>query len=92
MTSSEVDRPAHADEPGREEPRDGDVIRFGRRVFSGVNRGQPLVMEFEARIVTGHGGETIARGQAAAIREVLAWIASRQQSRDDESRDDTRDG
>lgn len=50
------------------------------------------MMEFETRIVTGHGGETIARGQAAAIRQVLAWIASRQQSRDDESRDDTGDG
>jgi hypothetical protein len=91
MTSSEADPPAH-DAPGRTEPSGGDVVKLGRQVISSANGGQPLVMEFEARIVTGHGGETIARGQAAAIRQVLAWIASRQQSRDDESRDDTGDG
>jgi len=33
----------------------------------------------------------LAREQAAAIREILAWIASRQQSPDDESGDDNAD-
>jgi hypothetical protein len=53
-----------------------------------VNGGEPLVTEFEARVVTSPGAEPLAREQAAAIREVLAWIASRQQSPDDESGDD----
>jgi len=60
------------------------VIKLGRHVAPSVNGGQPLVMEFEARVVTGPGAEPLARGQAAAIREVLAWIASRQQPPDDE--------
>jgi hypothetical protein len=32
-------------------------------------------MEFEARVATGKAGEALALRQAAAIREVLAWIA-----------------
>jgi hypothetical protein len=91
MTSSEADLPAH-DAPGRTEPSGSDVVKLGRKVISSANGGQPLVMEFEARIVTGRSAVPIARGQAAAIRQVLASIASRQQSRDDESRDDTGDG
>jgi hypothetical protein len=83
MSSSDRDPPA-CDAPGREGLRDGDVIKLGRYAAPSVNGGQPLVMEFEARVVTGPGAESLARGQAAAIREVLAWVASRQQSPDDE--------
>lgn len=67
------------------------MIKLGRHVISGVNGGQPLVMEFLARIVTGPDTEPLAREQAVAIREVLAWIASKQQSPDDESGDDNAD-
>ena len=61
------------------------MVKLGRHAAPSVNGGQPLVMEFEARVVTGPGAEPLAREQAAAIRQVLAWIASRQQSPDDES-------
>ena len=37
-------------------------------------------MEFEARVATGKAGEALAREQAAAIREVLAWIARNRES------------
>jgi len=90
MSSSDRDPPA-CDAPGREGLRDGDVIKLGRHVAPSVNGGQPLVMEFEARVVTGPGAEPLARGQAVAIREVLAWITSRRQSPDDESGDDNAD-
>ncbi len=90
MTSSDADPPAR-DARSRERQRDGDVIKLGRHLFSGVNGGQPLVVEFEARIATRPGAEPLAREQAAAIREVLAWIASRQQSPDDESGNDNAD-
>ena len=90
MTSSDTD-PLARDAPGREGPRDGDAIKLGRHVVSGVNGGRPLVMEFEARIVTGPGAGPLAWEQAVAIREVLAWIASRQQSPDAESGDDNAD-
>jgi hypothetical protein len=90
MTSNDTDPPARGARGG-ERPRDGDVIKLGRHVASRVNGGQPLVMEFEARIVTGPGAEPLAREQAIAIRKVLAWIASRQQSPDDESGDDNAD-
>ena len=97
MTSSDRD-PQARDAPGREELRagreglrDGDVIKLGRHVASSANGGHPPVMEFDARIVTGPGAEPLAREQAVAIREVLAWIACRQQSPDDESGDDNAD-
>lgn len=66
--------------------RDGRVIRLGSQVFPGTNGSQPLVMEFEARVATGKAGEALAREQAAAIREVLAWIArNRESGNDDQS-------
>lgn len=40
-------------------------------------------MEFEARVVTGPGAERLAREQAAAIRQVLAWIARNREPSDD---------
>lgn len=67
------------------------MIKLGRHAVSGMNGGKPLVKESEAPIVTGPGAESLAREQAVAIREVLAWIASRQQSPDDESGDDNDD-
>ena len=82
MTSSDAIPPA--DETA--EPRDGRVIRLGSQVLPGTNGSQPLVMEFEARVATGKAGEALAREQAAAIREVLAWIArNRESGNDDQS-------
>lgn len=82
MSSSEVIPPA--DETAG--PRDGRVIRLGSQLLLGANGSQPLVMEFEARVVTGEAGEALAREQAAAIREVLAWIArNRESGNDDQS-------
>ena len=49
------------------------------------------MMEFDVKIAAGPGAEPLARGQAVAIREVLAWITSRRQSPDDESGDDNAD-
>ena len=40
-------------------------------------------MEFEARVATGKAGEALALKQAAATREVLAWIARNREPRDD---------
>jgi hypothetical protein len=71
MTSSDAIPP---DETA--EPRDGRVIRLGSQVLPGTNGSQPLVVEFEARVATGKASEALAREQAAAIREVLAWIAA----------------
>ncbi|HUN38495.1 MAG TPA: hypothetical protein VMU95_41425 [Trebonia sp.] len=82
MTSSEAIPPAE-ETAG---PRDGRVIRLGSQVLPGKNGSQPLVMEFEARVATGKADEALAREQAAAIREVLAWIArNRESSNDDQS-------
>jgi len=50
------------------------VIRLGSQVHPGTNGSQPLVMEFEA----------LAREQATAIREVLAWIARNRESGNDD--------
>jgi len=43
-------------------------------------------MEFEAKVATGKDGEMLALEQAAAIREVLAWIA-RNRGRNDGGHD-----
>jgi hypothetical protein len=48
-------------------------------------------MEFDVKLAAGPGAEPLAREQAAAIREVLAWIASRQQPPDGESGHDNAD-
>ena len=86
MTSSDANPPAN-ETPG---PRDGEVIRLGSQVLPGTNGSQPLVMEFEARVATGKVGEALAREQAAAIREVLAWIArNRESGNDDQSPEGT---
>ena len=42
-------------------------------------------MDFEARVATGKAGEALALEQAAAIREVLAWIARDREPSDDDS-------
>jgi hypothetical protein len=76
MTSSEAIPPA--DETTG--PPDGRVIRLGSQVVPGTNGSQPLVMEFEAQVANGKAGEALVRGQAAAIREVLAWIARNRES------------
>jgi hypothetical protein len=80
MTSSDAIPPA--DETAG--PRDDRVIRLGSQVLPGTNGSQPLVMEFEARVATGKAGEALAREQAAAIREVLAWIARNRESGNDD--------
>ena len=81
MTSSDAIPPA--DETAG--PRDGRVIRLGSQVLPGTNGSQPPVMEFEARVATGKAGEALALEQAAAIREVLAWIARDREPSDDDS-------
>jgi hypothetical protein len=82
MTSSDANPPA--DEAAGS--RDGRVIRLGSQVLPGTNGSHPLVMEFEARVATGKAGKALARAQAAAIREVLAWIArNRESGNDDQS-------
>jgi hypothetical protein len=79
MASSDVNPPAN--ETPR--PRDGELIRLGRQVLPGTNEGQPLVMEFEARTATGQADEALALKQAAAIREVLAWMPATGNPNDD---------
>ncbi len=79
MTSSDANPPAN----GTPEPHDGKKIRPGRQVLPDTNGSQPLVMEFEARVVTGKAGEALAMEQAAAIREALAWIARNRELNDD---------
>ena len=37
-------------------------------------------VDFEVRVVTGADGERLARAQAHAIREVLAWLTAQTQS------------
>lgn len=39
-------------------------------------------MEFEARVATGKANEALALEQAAAIREVLAWVARNREPSD----------
>lgn len=46
--------------------------------------GPPLAMQFEAQVATGKAGEALALEQAAAIREVLAWIACNREPSDDD--------
>ena len=52
-----------------------DPINLGTCTVYSPDGGKPLVMEFEARVATGKVGGALALEQAAAIREVLAWIA-----------------
>jgi hypothetical protein len=80
MTSSDAIPPT--DETAG--PRDGRVIRLGSQVLPGSNGSQPLVMEFEALVATRKAGEALAREQATAIREVLAWIARNRESGNDD--------
>jgi len=51
----------------------------GGRADSARVAGQkrPLVFRFEVRVVDGPEGEALARGQAAAIRDVLGWVAEK---------------
>jgi hypothetical protein len=82
MTSSDAIPPADETTGAH----DGRVTRLGSQVLPGPNGSQPLVIEFEARVATGKTGEALAREQAAAIREVLAWIArNRESGNDDQS-------
>jgi len=73
---------AASDTPGGA-GRDHDPVRLGGYIVRSPGGGRPLVMEFEARIATGKAGERLALEQAAAIREVLAWIASKREPGDD---------
>lgn len=75
MTSGDADL-RDRETAGTAGRRDGNVIRLGRHVVPGTPGRQPLVMKFEGRIVTGRGAESLAQKQAAAIRDVLDWIAS----------------
>lgn len=61
--------------PGPPNAEGGGVIRLGSHLISAPDGGSPLVMEFEARVATGQQDQQLALEQAAAIRQVLAWIA-----------------
>jgi hypothetical protein len=63
----------------------GDPIKLGTCTVRSPDGGKPLVMDFEARVATGKAGEALALEQAAAIREVLAWIARNREPSDDDS-------
>jgi hypothetical protein len=69
---------------GADETPDGKAVKLGSYAVPSANGGQPLSVEFEVRVVTGKAGEALALEQAAAIREVLAWIARNRQSSDDD--------
>jgi hypothetical protein len=54
---------------------EGDVVSLGSsQVTDG--RGRVLTAIYEAEVVTGEHGERLERAQAAAIREVLTYLAS----------------
>lgn len=88
MTSNEDTTTAGT--PAGPQPRGDRTISRGTHVVSSPDAPHPLVMEFQARVVTGPTAEPLAREQAAAIREVLTWIArkhspeNRQSDRPDE--------
>lgn len=72
MTSSNTDPPAR-ETPDVAGSQGSDVIRLGRQVIPASNGRQvPLIMEFELRVEKGPVSESLAREQAAAIRQVLA--------------------
>lgn len=59
-----------------------DPIKLVTRTVRSPDGGKPLVMEFETRVATGKAGEALALEQAAAIREVLSWIACNREPSD----------
>ena len=77
---------AASDTPDRaEQHHPSDPIKPGTCTVRSTDGGKPLVMDFEARVATGKAGEALALEQAAAIREVLAWIARDREPSDDDS-------
>lgn len=77
---------AASDTPDRAGQHPSDPIKLGTYTVRSPDGSRPLVMEFEARVATGKDGEMLALEQAAAIREVLAWIA-RNRGRNDGGHD-----
>jgi hypothetical protein len=73
---------AASDTPDRAGQRPSDPIKLGTCTVRSPDGSKPLVMEFEARVATGKAGEALALEQAAAIRQVLAWIARNRESSD----------
>jgi len=57
--------------------RDGGVIRFKPQELPGKHRSKPLTVQWEIEVATGKRGEIVALAQAAAIQEVLDWMATR---------------
>jgi hypothetical protein len=57
----------------------GDTTRLGSAVRGPAGR-RTLTMKLEARVATGEFGEALAQAQAAAIREILAWIEHSRES------------
>jgi hypothetical protein len=71
----ENQNPAHVDSCEHDALVGGDVVSLGSsQVIDG--RGRVLTAIYEAEVVTGEYGERLARAQAAAIRDVLAYLAS----------------
>jgi hypothetical protein len=63
--------------------QDGEVISPVPQVIRHAGGGVPLTMQWEVKVATGQEGKLLAREQAAAIREILAWMA-RKRYQDDE--------
>jgi hypothetical protein len=55
---------------------DGDVVSFGSRELRGEGQGRPLTVRWEVEVATGKRGEMVALAQAAAIWDMLAWLAA----------------
>lgn len=68
--SGETALPAH---------QDGD-IELGSQVVPDEHGRRPLTMYWEIKVAAGRHGKRVAQEQAAAIRDVLAWV-TQQRSR-----------
>jgi hypothetical protein len=67
----------------------GNVIRFKPEELPGKRGTKPLAIQFEIEVATGKRGEIVALAQAAAIRDVLDWLASRRPGKDEGERPGT---
>ena len=71
------------DTPDEAGQHPSDPVKPGTLTVRSPDRGKPLAMEFETLIATGKADKALVLEQAAAIREVLAWIARNREPSDD---------
>ncbi len=77
--------PAHG-MPGRAGPaalQDDDLISLGSQVIRDVRGGRLLTLHWEIRVAAGRHGKRLVLEQAAAIRDVHAWIARKRSWHED---------